>query len=57
MKIKAGILYACDKCQVVWSRRSGQGNARNKIPDYYHDFPRYGKPLVTCPNCDITGRT
>jgi len=54
--VKTGKLYACDKCPVVWSRRTGRSKMMNKEPDYNYNFPRR-QTILTCPKClgvDVT---
>jgi len=44
------IKYCCD-CERCWI--INEFSSPKHEPEYYVDFPAYGKQVVSCPNCKI----
>ena len=43
---------SCPKCVRCWEYTRVIGTRRNKKTIYYNDFPKYGKNIELCNNCE-----
>tara|TARA_Y100000114_G_C11614836_1_gene256861 strand:- start:133 stop:447 length:315 start_codon:yes stop_codon:yes gene_type:complete len=46
-------IKACPKCNRCWERTRLTGNHRDKKTIYYDNFPKLGKEIKVCDNCQL----